>query len=287
MECFNCPRKCGVNRETNLGFCKLNSKLKIAKACLHFGEEPIISGKNGSGTIFFSGCSLKCVFCQNYSLSHQNFGKEIDVKRLVQIFKELEKNGANNINLVTPTLYINLIIEALKLYKPKVPIVYNTSGYENVEQIKALNGFVDIYLTDFKLISENLSQKYLNAKDYFEKTSCAIKEMLTQQPKVVIKNNLMKKGVIIRHLVMPNLTKESIKVLNYISKNYSGFLISLMSQFTPTENCKNYIEINRKLKPLEYKVVLNKAIELNLNGFMQELNSATTKEIPIFNLQGV
>lgn len=285
--CKNCPRECNVNRNIKKGFCNLTNTIKIAKACLHFGEEPIISGKNGSGTIFFSGCTLKCVFCQNYNLSHKNFGKEITVLRLAEIFKELENNGANNINLVSPTPFVNQIIEALKIYKPKIPIVYNTSGYENVETIKKLKGFVDIYLTDLKLYSPENSQKYLNAKNYFEKTTLAIEEMLNQQPKVVLNNGLMKKGVIIRHLVMPNLIEESLNILDYINLNYKGSLLSLMSQFTPNENCENYIEINRKLKPLEYKKVLLKAQSLKLNGFMQSLESATKKEIPIFNLEGV
>ena len=285
--CKNCPRECNVNRNIKKGFCNLTNTIKIAKACLHFGEEPIISGQNGSGTIFFSGCTLKCVFCQNYNLSHKNFGKEITVLRLAEIFKELENNGANNINLVSPTPFVNQIIEALKIYKPKIPIVYNTSGYENVDTIKKLKGFVDIYLTDLKLYSPENSQKYLNAKNYFEKTTLAIEEMLNQQPKVVLNNGLMKKGVIIRHLVMPNLIEESLNILDYINLNYKGSLLSLMSQFIPNENCENYIEINRKLKPLEYKKVLLKAQSLKLNGFMQSLESATKKEIPIFNLEGV
>lgn len=285
--CKNCPRECNVNRNIKKGFCNLTNTIKIAKACLHFGEEPIISGKNGSGTIFFSGCTLKCVFCQNYNLSHKNFGKEITVLRLAEIFKDLENKGANNINLVSPTPFVNQIIEALKIYKPKIPIIYNTSGYENVDTIKKLKGFIDIYLTDLKLYSPENSQKYLNAKNYFEKTTLAIEEMLNQQPKVVLNNGLMKKGVIIRHLVMPNLIEESLNILDYINLNYKGSLLSLMSQFIPNENCENYIEINRKLKPLEYKKVLLKAQSLKLNGFMQSLESATKKEIPIFNLEGV
>ncbi len=287
MKCFNCPRKCGVDRLKNKGYCNLNNNLKIAKACLHFGEEPIISGRNGSGTIFFTGCNLKCVFCQNESLSHNNFGKEITIERLVEIFKEFENKGAHNINLVTPTPYLHQIKQALKIYKPKIPVVYNTSGYENVENLEELSGLVDIYLTDLKLKSEELSQKYLGAKNYFDKATKAIFEMVKQQPKIEIKNNLMQKGVIIRHLVMPGLTQESINILNYINENYKQALVSLMSQFVPNNNCVNYLEINRTLKPLEYKKVLNKAQELKLNGFMQDISSATKKEIPNFNLEGV
>lgn len=287
MECKNCPRQCGVNRSEIRGFCNLNNNLKIAKACLHFGEEPVISGNKGSGTIFFSGCQLKCVFCQNFNLSHNSFGKEISVNRLAEIFKELENKGAHNINLVSPTPYLSQIKEALKIYKPKIPIVYNTSGYESVEQLKQLKDVVDIYLTDLKLKNNQLCSKYLNAKNYFEKTTLAIKEMLKQQPKVIIKNNIMQKGVIIRHLVMPSLVNESLEILEYIKNNYSGAIVSIMSQFTPNKNCENFKEINRVLKNIEYKRVLNKAKQLNLDGFMQDLSSASEAFIPNFDLEGV
>lgn len=290
MKCNNCPRKCNVNRIDNLGFCGLENKLKIAKACLHFGEEPVISNKNGSGTIFFSGCNLKCVYCQNFNLSHNNFGKEITVKRLAEIFKELENKGANNINLVSPTPYVHFIKEALDIYKPKIPIVYNTSGYETEEVIKSLKGYVDIFLTDLKYMDENLSKQLSCAPDYFEKTSKAIKQMIELCPEVKIKNGIMTHGVIIRHMVLPNCTQESKNVLEYISKNYSGAFVSIMSQYTPygKVTCDKLLQkYNRKIKPLEYKSVLNYAVKLNLNGFMQELSSANTSEIPKFDLEGV
>ncbi len=287
MKCLNCPRECGVNRKTDKGFCSLSNKIKIAKVSLHFGEEPCISGKNGSGTIFFSGCQLKCVFCQNYNLSHDNFGKEITILRLAQIFKELENKGAHNINLVTPTPYVDKILKALKIYKPKIPIVYNTSGYENVNVLKKLKNYVDIYLVDLKFFDKNLSSKYLKAPNYFEKANEAICEMLLQQPKIVIKNKIMQKGVIIRHLVMPNCVKDSINILEHINKNFKGARVSLMSQYIPLVNLKKYKEIDRKITPLEYKIVLNKAHKLNLKGYMQSLTSATKNEIPNFDLEGV
>ena len=177
------PRKCNINRNKNVGFCGVSNTVKIARAGLHFWEEPIISGESGSGTIFFSGCNLKCVYCQNYEISKQAFGKEISVERLAEIFKELENKGANNINLVTPSHYVTQIIEALKIYKPKVPIVYNTSGYDSVEEIKMLEGWVDVYLTDLKYYSKELSKKYSSAENYFEVATKAILEMVKQQPK--------------------------------------------------------------------------------------------------------
>ncbi len=287
--CNLCPRKCNINRNKNVGFCGVSNTVKIARAGLHFWEEPIISGESGSGTIFFSGCNLKCVYCQNYEISKQAFGKEISVERLAEIFKELENKGANNINLVTPSHYVTQIIEALKIYKPKVPIVYNTSGYDSVEEIKMLEGWVDVYLTDLKYYSKELSKKYSSAENYFEVATKAILEMVKQQPKNIYENGLLKKGVIIRHLVLPNNYKDSFEVLNWIKNNLGeNALVSIMGQYTPCYNAKNFEEINRKLKPIEYKLVLNyfQKIELK-NGFMQSLDSADESYIPPFNLEGV
>ena len=218
MICNLCPRKCNVNRDLKSGFCGVSNTLKVARAQLHFWEEPIISGTNGSGTIFFSGCNLKCVYCQNYNISKENFGKDITTKRLAEIFKELENAGAHNINLVTPSHYVKQIVEALNIYKPKIPVVYNTSGYDSVEELKMLEGYVDVYLTDLKYYSSELSQKYSSAKNYFEVCSLAIKEMIRQQPKNVMENGLIKKGVIIRHMVLPNCINDSFKVLEWIKK---------------------------------------------------------------------
>lgn len=289
MICNLCPRKCNVNRDLKSGFCGVSNTLKVARAQLHFWEEPIISGTNGSGTIFFSGCNLKCVYCQNYNISKENFGKDITTQRLAEIFKELENAGAHNINLVTPSHYVKQIVEALNIYKPKIPVVYNTSGYDSVEELKMLEGHVDVYLTDLKYYSSELSQKYSSAKNYFEVCSLAIKEMIRQQPKNVMENGLIKKGVIIRHMVLPNCINDSFKVLEWIKNNLGeDVIVSVMGQYTPYFNASKFPEINRKLKPVEYKLVINHFNKLGLkNGFMQSLDSADENFIPPFNLEGV
>ena len=289
MICNLCPRKCNVNRDLKSGFCGVSNTLKVARAQLHFWEEPIISGTNGSGTIFFSGCNLKCVYCQNYNISKENFGKDITTQRLAEIFKELENAGAHNINLVTPSHYVKQIVEALNIYKPKIPVVYNTSGYDSVEELKMLEGYVDVYLTDLKYYSSELSQKYSSAKNYFEVCSLAINEMIRQQPKNVMENGLIKKGVIIRHMVLPNCINDSFKVLEWIKNNLSeDVIVSVMGQYTPYFNASKFPEINRKLKPVEYKLVINHFNKLGLkNGFMQSLDSADENFIPPFNLEGV
>lgn len=289
MICNLCPRKCNVNRDLKSGFCGVSNTLKVARAQLHFWEEPIISGTNGSGTIFFSGCNLKCVYCQNYNISKENFGKDITTQRLAEIFNELENAGAHNINLVTPSHYVKQIVEALNIYKPKIPVVYNTSGYDSVEELKMLEGYVDVYLTDLKYYSSELSQKYSSAKNYFQVCSLAIKEMIRQQPKNVIENGLIKKGVIIRHMVLPNCINDSFKVLEWIKNNLGeDVIVSVMGQYTPYFNASKFPEINRKLKPVEYKLVINHFNKLGLkNGFMQSLDSADENFIPPFNLEGV
>lgn len=289
MICNLCPRKCNVNRDLKSGFCGVSNTLKVARAQLHFWEEPIISGTNGSGTIFFSGCNLKCVYCQNFNISKENFGKDITTQRLAEIFKELENAGAHNINLVTPSHYVKQIVEALNIYKPKIPVVYNTSGYDSVEELKMLEGYVDVYLTDLKYYSSELSQKYSSAKNYFEMCSLAIKEMIRQQPKNVMENGLIKKGVIIRHMVLPNCINDSFKVLEWIKNNLGeDVIVSVMGQYTPYFNASKFPEINRKLKPVEYKLVINHFNKLGLkNGFMQSLDSADENFIPPFNLEGV
>lgn len=288
MKCTLCPRKCNIDRSTNVGFCGSKSTVKLALCNLHFSEEPIISGTNGSGTVFFCGCNLKCVYCQNYEVSRNTIGKEISVQRLAKIFKELEEQGAHNINLVTPTHYANAIIEALNIYKPNIPIVYNTNGYESAETIEKLKDYVDIYLTDFKYFSNDLAAKYSSASNYCEMATSALKQMLQNQPNNIIENGLMKKGVVVRHLVLPNNTDDSINVLNHINQNFgNNVLISLMSQYVPLNNLENYPEINRPLKPIEYKLVLNHLNKLGFDGFMQELSSNSTSYIPKFDGTGV
>jgi len=294
-KCELCPRKCQVNRlNGETGFCGATDKLKIARAALHQWEEPCISGTNGSGTVFFSHCTLNCVFCQNYNLSHNNFGKEITIERLSEIFLELQEKGAHNINLVTPTHYIPQIIESLKIAKSNgltIPIVYNSSGFENLEIIKLLSGFVDIYLPDFKYFDNNLAKKYSSANNYFENVSKCLFEMLKQVGEPTFNNNdIMQKGVIIRHLILPGFTKDSMEILNYIYKNFKNKVyISIMNQYTPiVSNLTNYPEIARKLTNKEYDDVLDYAISLGIeNAFIQEGETAQESFIPDFDLSGI
>ena len=220
MICDICPRHCKIDRETKTGFCGMNEKIKLAKAEVFLWEEPVISGANGSGAIFFSGCNLKCCFCQNYEISSKHFGKEISTNRLAEIFKELEQKGVHNINLVSPSHYAKQIVEALEIYRPKIPIVWNSNGYDDINAIKFVSKYVDIFLVDLKFFSSELSNKYCKAKDYFDVASKAISLMTTLKPKVVIENGIMKSGVIVRHLVMPNCTDDSIKCLQWISQNF-------------------------------------------------------------------
>ena len=289
MLCDICPRGCKIDRDNKLGFCGVSSNVKLAKTDVFMWEEPCISGTKGSGAIFFSGCNLKCCFCQNYQISSGGIGKEISVERLAEIFKELESKGVHNINLVSPSHYTNQIISALKLYRPKVPIVWNSNGYEKVETIEKLKDFIDIFLVDLKFYDEELSEKYCKAKNYFCFASKAILKMLEYKPKPVLENEILKNGVIIRHLVMPNCTEDSITILNWLSniKN-SKFLISIMGQYTPCFNSSKFPEINRPLKPVEYKVVVNKAKQLKLtDGYIQELDSCGEDFIPIWDFKGV
>ena len=283
MKCELCPRKCGVNREENAGFCGVKT-LKVARVMLHMWEEPIISVGKGSGAIFFSGCNLKCLYCQNFEISHQAKGNEISPKGLAEIFKDLEKRGAANINLVTPTHFAYEIVEALEIYRPKIPIVWNTSGYEEVETIKKIAKYVDVYLTDLKYFSSELSKNFSNAENYFEKASKAILEMRKAQPKDVVENGVMKKGLIVRHLVLPGCVKDSIKVLDWIKENLgSETYLSLMNQYTPCYKASENELLKRKTKPLEYKVAQAHALKLGFeNGFFQEPQSASKKYIPKF-----
>lgn len=291
--CNLCPRQCRVNRTSSLGFCRCGNRIKAARAALHFWEEPCISGESGSGTVFFSGCTLKCCYCQNYKISGECFGKEITVERLAEIFLELQDKGANNINLVTATQYIIEVMHALDIAKPKlrIPVVYNCGGYERIETIRTLNGYVDIFLPDLKYYSSELSLKYSKAQNYFEVASKAIKEMITQTGGLTYnENGMLQKGVIIRHLVIPGARKDSIKILNWMSENLpkDKYLLSLMSQFTPTDGCAEHKEINRRITTFEYKSVVDEAIRLGLqNGFMQEKSSAKEEYTPPFDLEGV
>ena len=293
--CILCPRNCNTNRnDGNIGACMVSGKLKLARAALHYWEEPCISGEAGSGAVFFSGCSLHCVFCQNEEISRGQSGKEIGKERLVEIFLELQEKGANNINLVTPGQYVPHIIWAVEQARNqglKLPIVYNTSSYEKVETIRRLEGIVDIYLPDFKYMSSDIAMKYSKAKDYPEVAKAAIAEMVRQQPNPVFDEvtGLMKRGVIVRQLLLPNLLEDAKAIVKYLYDAYGdNIYLSLMSQFTPLSNVENYPELNRKVSEKEYEEYVNYAIELGVeNGFIQEEDVADESFIPHFDCEGV
>lgn len=291
--CNLCPRECGTDRTAGTGFCKGGLKIKVARAAPHFWEEPCISGNRGSGTVFFSGCSLQCCYCQNHEISSGGYGEEISAERLAGIFIELQDKGVHNINLVTASHYAVQVIEALDIAKPKlhIPVVYNSSGYERVETVRTLNGYVDIYLPDIKYFSGEMSAKYSGAKDYFEIASAAVKEMISQTGEMVFDSEcIMQKGVVIRHLVLPGGRKDSIEILKWISENLpkDKFLLSLMSQYTPSFKAAEHREINRKLTAYEYDSVVEEAVRLGLsNGFMQQRESSGERYVPPFNMEGV
>lgn len=287
--CNQCPRKCNIDRDSKTGICGVNSEYKIARAALHYWEEPCISGEKGSGTVFFSGCSLKCVFCQNSVISDGCFGKEISEERLIEIFKELEDSGAENINLVSPTQYVLQLADTLSKYKPSIPVVYNTGGYDSVESLKALDGLIDIYLTDMKYVSPSVSKKYSRAENYFEVCSKAVLEMRRQQPEDIFENGLMKKGMIIRHLVLPGNISQGMKMLDWVDENLSNqTIISLMGQYMPCAKAADYPTINRKISKREYDTVILHAEKLGFeNVYIQELDSSSQEYIPDFDLTGV
>lgn len=292
--CTLCPRNCGVDRLSgNTGFCGANDKLYLARAALHFWEEPCISGENGSGTVFFSGCNLRCVYCQNHEISRMDAKKEITVERLAEIFLELQEKGALNINLVTPTHYIPHIIRALDLAKEQgllLPVVYNTSGYENVEVLKSLEGYVQIYLPDFKYMSHELAEKYSRAYDYPDKAKAAVEEMVRQVGKAeFLEEGIIKKGVIVRHLVLPNHTEDSKRIIEYLYNRYGDdIFISIMNQYTPLKQVENISDLNRRITEEEYDEVLDFALDIGVeNGFMQEGETQSESFIPSFHFEGV
>lgn len=293
-DCLLCPRKCGINRSTGqTGVCGVSSEIKVARAALHYWEEPCISGKKGSGAVFFSGCSLHCVFCQNREISDGKAGKVISKERLSDIFMELADKGANNINLVTPGQYIPDIVWAVNDAKSrgmKLPIVYNTSGYENVIELKLLEGIVDVYLPDFKYMDSTLSAMYSRAKDYQSVAKQALSEMVRQQPDVVIDNatGLIQKGVIVRQLLLPGHVNDAKAVLKYLYDTYHDHVyISMMSQFTPIA-LKDYPEINRTVTRREYERLVDYALKIGItNAFIQEGDVAKDSFIPAFDCEGV
>ena len=287
--CILCPRQCGVDRAERVGYCGSGSLPKVARAAKHHWEEPCISGTEGSGTVIFSGCTLGCVFCQNREISRGGTGREVTIEHLADIFKRLEGQGVHNLNLVTPTHFTPQILQALELAKPTVPIVMNCGGYERVETLLQWEGKVQVYLPDLKYFSTELSAKYSAAPDYFAVASKAILEMHRQQPKLVWEGDLLKQGLIIRHLVLPGCMKDSLQILDFLDKNLpkDGFLLSLMSQFTPTEACRTYPEINRRVTTYEYRKVADRAAELGFSGFAQDRRSAKEEYTPPFDLEGV
>lgn len=288
--CAACPRRCGINRvDGKVGFCTATDKIKVAKYMLHFWEEPCISGKNGSGTVFFSGCPLRCEFCQNHEISEKCVGKETSCYELANIFLELQNMGANNINLVSPTIYVYQIIEAVKIAKSKglkLPIIYNTSGYENVETIKLLSGIIDVYLPDFKYASDILARKYSKVSNYVDNVENVLKEMVYQVGNVEFdENGLIKKGVIIRHLILPNNVLNSKLVLKWIRDNLgSDVYVSIMAQYFPTHKALDDKTLNRKITKEELDSVLEYAESIGLkNGYVQELGSHEEEYVPKFN----
>lgn len=293
-DCLLCPRKCGINRSTGqTGVCGVSSEIKVARAALHYWEEPCISGKRGSGAVFFSGCSLHCVFCQNREISDGKAGKVISKERLSDIFMELAVKGANNINLVTPGQYIPDIVWAVNDAKSrgmKLPIIYNTSGYENVTELKLLEGIVDVYLPDFKYMDSTLSARYSRAKDYPSVAKQALSELVRQQPDVVIDDatGLIQKGVIVRQLLLPGHVNDAKAVLKYLYDTYHDHVyISMMSQFTPIA-LKDYPEINRTVTRREYERLVDYALKIGItNAFIQEGDVAKDSFIPAFDCEGV
>ena len=287
MICSICPRHCNVDRSVNLGFCQSPDNFRVARAALHFWEEPCISGKEGSGTVFFSGCNLKCVFCQNNEISAENKGVEISDDKLISIFENLISQGANNINLVNPTHYAKRLAKVLSRWKSPVPIVYNSSGYEEVETLKALDGLIDIYLPDLKYIRAEKAMRYSKAADYFEKASEALLEM-RRQVEDKFDGDIMKSGMIIRHLILPQNTNSSIAVLDFIKSNFPNTFVSLMAQYTPCGDLSEFPEINRKITKREYEKVVNYAFDNSFDKlFIQELSSADKSFIPKFDFTGV
>ena len=291
--CALCPRACGVNRHIQKGFCGCGDEIKAARAALHFWEEPCISGTGGSGTIFFSGCTLKCCFCQNYSISQENFGETISSGQLAQIMLRLQEQGAENISLVTATQYLPSILPALDMVRPKlrIPVVYNCGGYESVETLHMLEGYIDIYLPDLKYFSSRLSQAYSGAADYFAKASLALPEMIRQTGAPAIdEHGVLRRGTLIRHMVLPGQRDDSIRLLRWMADTLprDSFLLSLLSQYTPFYHAKNHPEINRRVTSYEYQKVLDEALSLGLTqGFMQQRSSAREEYTPPFDLEGI
>lgn len=291
-KCEICPRKCKVNRYEKKGYCRCDDKVRIALVSKHYFEEPCISGRNGSGTIFFSNCNLNCVFCQNHDISQGGKGIDVTVERLAEIMLEQQERGANNINLVTPTMYVEQIIKAIDIAKDgglNIPIVYNTNGYEEVETIKKLNGYIDIYLPDFKYFTNELAIKYSKAPNYFEKVTSSLLEMQSQFDEYVFDGEIMKKGMIVRHLVLPNHIQNSKNVLKWIKENLrEDIYVSVMAQYFPTYKAIGDELIGRKLSFSEYRKIEQYFYGLDIkNGYIQDLGKHEEEFVPDFNMDNV
>lgn len=292
-KCTLCPRSCGADRTKITGFCGQSDKLYAARASLHMWEEPCISGESGSGTVFFIGCNLGCVYCQNREIADGHIGFEITAERLAEIFLEQQSRGANNINLVTPTHYVPHIIRALDTVRGralKIPVLYNCGGYESVKTLKMLEGYVDIYLPDFKYMDSEIAKRYSNAADYPETAKKAIAEMVRQTGECAFdENGIMQKGTLVRHLVLPSYIENSEKVIEYLYNTYGGSIyMSIMNQYTPMPYVENYPEINRAVTDEEYNEVIDFAVDLGVeNAFVQEGGAVSESFIPLFDGEGI
>lgn len=292
-ECRLCPRSCGIDRLKQIGFCGASDKVKIALVSLHQWEEPCLIGERGAGTVFFSNCNLRCCFCQNHQISQGGYGVEVTVERIAEIFLEQQERGAANIDLVTPTHYVPQIITALDIAKSKglnIPIVYNSNGYENVETIELLKGYVDIFLPDLKYFDDETAVRYSSAPNYFKTASKAIAKMFELVGSTEFDSSgLMKRGLIVRHLILPNHRRESMKIVEWLYKTFGDAIyISLMNQYTPMFNSVKYKELNRRLTTFEYDSVINYALELGIkNCYIQVGRTASKEFVPNFNLDGV
>ena len=289
-KCQLCPRNCNINRYQQKGFCNQTNKIRVSLAKPFFYEEPPISGKNGSGTIFFSGCNLKCIFCQNIEISRFNKGKVISIKRLSEIMLELQEKGVHNINLVTPTMFIPSIIKAIKLAKKNglnIPIIYNSSGYESIESIKLLDGLIDIYLPDFKYYNDLYAKRYSKVDNYLQNAKLALKEMVRQTGPCIFEKGIIKKGVIVRHLLLPGLLDDSKKIINYLYKTYKDDIyLSIMNQYTPNKYVKN--ELKNTIKKADYEEIIDYSISLGIkNAYCQLDGTINESFIPHFNNEGV
>ncbi len=287
--CRLCPRQCGCDRSAGTGFCGMGPRPKLARAARHLWEEPCIAGTDGKGTgaVFFSGCTLKCAYCQNHALSHGGFGAEIGTERLAQIFRELEDAGVHSLDLVTGTMFVPSVLDALDMRRPGIPVVWNTSGYERTETLKALEGYVQVYLPDLKHVSPRLSRVCAGAEDYFRAASAALCEMARQTGKNVYdENGILVRGMVVRHLVLPGCTADSREALRFLASELPGVPVSIMRQYTPIPEC-TVPGLDRRVTDAEYRRVLDWAAELGIEGYSQERNSAEREYTPDFSLQGV